>query len=112
MTESQTPYAIDATPSTNGWNTTQTHPATPGDVAQLRCWFSVIRQLRQIGKSRGLSIVTLKVLVDEDGNPIQWGRPRQVELSPLSNGVRFRELLVQLCQDNPDAAARMLDALG
>jgi len=83
----------------------------PADLAQLLPWLSAIRQLRQVGKSRGLSIVTFKVLVDECGNPLQWSRPRQTELSPLSQNNDFGDLMRQLCADSPAAADRLLDAL-
>ena len=88
------------------------HRSTPGDLEELRCWFGVVRQLRQVGQSRGLSIITLKVLVDADGTPVQWGKPRRAELSPLSGNDRFYELLERLYQDDPDAADRVLEALG
>lgn len=89
-----------------------THTHAPGDIDHLCRWFGAIRQLRQVGQSRGLSVITLKVLVDADGNPLQWGKPRRAELSPLSDNDRFYELLERLCKDDPDAADRMLEALG
>jgi hypothetical protein len=48
-------------------------------------WLSVIRRLQSISKSNGLSVVSISVLVDENGTPIAWTEPKQVKIEPKSD---------------------------
>lgn len=46
------------------------NPVLPEDI-QTR-WYNVTRRMQSVSKSEGYSIVTAKVLVDADGNPVTW----------------------------------------
>jgi hypothetical protein len=47
-------------------------------------WLSVIRRLQSVSKSSGLSVVTISILVDENGVPQAWTEPEQVKIEPKS----------------------------
>jgi hypothetical protein len=47
-------------------------------------WLSVIRRLQSVSKSSGLSVVTIKILVDENGVPQAWTEPEQTKIEPKS----------------------------
>jgi hypothetical protein len=57
------------------------------------CWFPVIRQLQSKSRSQGLSVLTITVLVNQDGNPISWTPPLKTEIHPKANA---NELLTYL----------------
>lgn len=42
----------------------------PEDVQSK--WYNITRRMQSVAKSEGLSIVSVKVLVDADGVPITW----------------------------------------
>lgn len=42
----------------------------PEDIQKT--WYNITRRLQSVAKSEGLSVVTLKVLVSADGEPITW----------------------------------------
>jgi len=49
------------------------------------CWLPVVRQLQSKARSQGLSVLTLTVLVNQDGNPISWLAPLKTEIHPKAN---------------------------
>ncbi len=42
----------------------------PEDVQSK--WYNITRRMQSVAKSDGLSIVSVKVLVEADGTPITW----------------------------------------
>lgn len=51
-------------------------------------WFNVIRRLQSLASTRNrkYAILTIRVLVDEHGNPVTWSEPDCTRLEPMSNG--------------------------
>ena len=47
-------------------------------------WFPVIRRLQSVAKSDGVSIITLKVLVNKHGQPVVWLSPEVQLVEPRS----------------------------
>lgn len=35
-------------------------------------WYNIVRRMQSVAKSEGLSIVSVKVLVEADGTPVTW----------------------------------------
>jgi hypothetical protein len=56
-------------------------------------WMNVIRRLQSVSKSQGLSIIEIRVLVDEGGNPIAWAEPKQTKIEPRKSVAMFFELI-------------------
>ena len=78
---------------------TKTKSDVPGDIELLRPWFNVIRDARSAGQSSGLSIVTLCVVTDDCGMPVQWCKAESVKLSPLSQREQFELMLKTMAGD-------------
>ena len=47
-------------------------------------WLSVIRRLQSVSKSDGLSVVSIRILVDAEGTPVAWTEPIQIKIEPKS----------------------------
>lgn len=49
-------------------------------------WFNVIRRLQSVAR-RGnhYGILSIKILVDRDGHPIQWTEPQRTGIEPMSS---------------------------
>lgn len=47
-------------------------------------WMNIARRLQSVSKSNGMSVVSIAVLVDEDGNPVSWTQPNRTLLEPKS----------------------------
>lgn len=58
-------------------------------------WLSVIRRLQSVAKSQGLSVLTISVLVDADGNPLAWTEPLQVKIEPKSEASALIQLALR-----------------
>lgn len=57
------------------------------------CWLNPIRRLQAcVQRSTGLSIVTIKFLVNEHGEPIQWTEPQVTLLEPKN----YKEAILRL----------------
>lgn len=63
----------------------------PQDIQEK--WHNVTRRLQSVAKSEGLSIVSLKVLVKANGEPVTWQVERRV-LEPKS----LQETLLSLVE--------------
>jgi hypothetical protein len=60
----------------------------PGDLEKLVPWFNVIRRARQVSGDGAPGIVTMRVVVDGSGNPIEpWSCPDFVRLEPKRSVV-------------------------
>lgn len=58
------------------------------------CWFNPIRRLQSVAaKSTGMSIVTMKFLLNEEGEPVQWTDPTIVLLEPKRDLKTILDLL-------------------
>lgn len=54
----------------------------PTDVKPV--WFNPIRRLQSIvAKSKGLAIVSVKFLVNEKGEPVNWTEPKLTLIEPM-----------------------------
>lgn len=75
---------------------------TPPDYHTLTPWFPVIRHARSIGKSAGLSVVQLTVLVDESANPVLFSAPTATRLYPKDTAREaINEVVSKLLQASP-----------
>jgi len=45
-------------------------------------WLSVIRRLQSKAKSEGLAVLTINILVDQNGVPQAWTEPVQTKIEP------------------------------
>ena len=53
-------------------------------------WLNVIRRLQSVAcRQKGYAIVSMQVLVDEEGNPVFWTEPSMVKLEPQGRGGQF-----------------------
>lgn len=67
---------------------------TPLDIKPA--WFNPIRRLQSVAaKSSGMAIVTMKFLVNEQGEPVQWTDPTIVYLEPKRDTKTILDLLTQ-----------------
>lgn len=58
-------------------------------------WFPIIRRLQSISKSQGLSILSIRILVDAEGNPVAWASPTQTKIEPKSEVSALFELVTK-----------------
>jgi hypothetical protein len=45
-------------------------------------WLNVARRAQSVAKSAGHSIITLRVVVNADGEALAWAEPERVKLEP------------------------------
>lgn len=58
------------------------------------CWFNPIRRLQSVAqKSNGMAIVTMKIVVNELGEPVQWAEPAITLLEPKRDKRTILDLL-------------------
>lgn len=51
-------------------------------------WLNVIRRLQSACYgNQGLAVLSIRVLVDADGEPVLWTEPQRVKLEPRSAGL-------------------------
>ena len=58
-------------------------------------WLPVIRRLQSIAKSGGLSVLSIAILVDMNGDPIAWTAPKKQFLEPKSMSGALLSLAVK-----------------
>lgn len=49
-------------------------------------WAPLVRRLTAAGKSQGLSVLTVRVIVDERGQPLHWTKPSVQHIEPKARG--------------------------
>lgn len=49
-------------------------------------WQRVAAALQAVARSNGYAVITLRVVVNADGNPVIWPQPRVDKLSPCPKG--------------------------
>jgi hypothetical protein len=65
---------------------------TPLDIKPA--WFNPIRRLQSVAaRSSGMAIVTMKFLVNDQGEPVQWTDPTIVFLEPKRDTKTILDLL-------------------
>jgi len=57
-------------------------------------WLSVIRRLQSQSKSGGLSVLSINILVDENGIPQAWTSPIQTKIEPKSAASAILSLFI------------------
>jgi len=77
--------------------TEATPKAKEAETELLRQWFPLIRRLRKEAKTGNAhAILSVRVLVNERGEPIQWAAPQRVQLEPRAGGESLEALLKHL----------------
>ena len=72
-------------------------PRVPADFAEILKWASVVRRLISVSRSGGYAVLSIKVVVDQDGTPIHWAEPTMTKLEPKRESVEvITELLAHL----------------
>jgi hypothetical protein len=67
---------------------------TPLDIKT--CWFNPIRRLQSVAaKSNGLAIITMKFLVNEAGEPVNWTEPAITFLEPKRDKQTLLDLFTE-----------------
>jgi len=56
-------------------------------------WIKVIRRLESAARSQGFAILSISVLVDEDGTPIVWTEPKRIKIEPKALTNDWIEIL-------------------
>jgi len=62
----------------------------PEDIQET--WYNVTRRMQSIAKSNGLSVITLKILVRADGEPVTWQVDKHL-LEPKSLQTALLDLI-------------------
>ena len=66
----------------------------PGYDAALRPWLPLVHRLQGVGKSRGLSVMTVYLIVDEHGHPVRWLEPCTLHIEPKTEAEALAVLLL------------------
>jgi hypothetical protein len=68
--------------------------AVPQDIKA--CWFNPIRRLQSVAqKSTGMAIISMKFVVNEAGEPVQWTDPAITFLEPKRDTKTILDLLTE-----------------
>ena len=60
-------------------------------------WLNVIRRLQQAARAQqGLAIIKMAVIVDENGDPVQWTSPHVILFEPKGAKDQFIKLLADI----------------
>lgn len=59
-------------------------------------WLNVARRLQSGARSKGISIVTIQVVVDADGEPAYWLSPTVRQVEPAGRAEEFLRLLANM----------------
>ena len=68
----------------------------PGYDAALRPWLPLVHRMQGVGKSRGLSVMTVHLIVDEYGHPVRWLEPCVLHIEPKTEAEALAALLLAL----------------
>lgn len=64
----------------------------PLDIKPI--WFNPIRRLQSVAsKSNGLAILTMRFLVNERGEPVNWTEPKLTLIEPMRERQTILDLL-------------------
>lgn len=67
-----------------------------GYDAALRPWLPLVHRMQGAGKSQGLSVMTIHIIVDERGYPLHWSEPKVLHVEPKARSQALDELLATL----------------
>ena len=70
----------------------------PGYDAALRPWLPLVHRMQGAGKSQGLSVMTIHIIVDERGCPLHWTEPQVTHVEPKARGEALNALLAGLVE--------------
>lgn len=62
-------------------------------------WLAVIRRLQSVSKNGGLTIVSISIVVDQDGIPRFWLEPRCRKIEPRKSAEETLAMLVAASRD-------------
>lgn len=69
---------------------------TPGDLEELLPWLNIIRRMRSVSITSGYAVLGIRVIVDNEGKPVQWTSPTVTLLEPKHSGEAIDVLLTLL----------------
>ena len=60
-------------------------------------WLSVVRRLQSVARrdNHGLAVLTIAILVDADGKPVQWTEPKRTLIEPKASAEQLLALLTE-----------------
>ena len=64
----------------------------------LKPWLPLVHRMQGAGKSQGLSVMTVHIIVDERGCPLHWGAPQVTPIEPKAKGEALDSLLRALVE--------------
>ena len=50
-------------------------------------WQRVAARLQSVARTNGHAVITLRIVVNQDGNPVVWVEPTVVKLEPKPKGT-------------------------
>lgn len=62
-------------------------------------WLAVIRRLQSVSKNGGLTIISISVIVDQDGIPKFWLEPRCRKIEPRKSAEEILATLAAASRD-------------
>lgn len=66
-------------------------------------WLSVARRMQSVARTGGLALVSIVVLVDQDGNPRFWLEPNCKRIEPKRSTHDILDMIVNMDKaNNPD----------
>jgi hypothetical protein len=70
-------------------------PPIPDDIKDLEQWCNVIRRIQSMAHNqRGYAVVTIQVMVDENGHPVLWTDPAMAKLEPQGRAREFLRSMI------------------
>jgi len=62
--------------------------------APIAAWQDVVERLRSVAGGNGYKVITLTVIADGNGRPVNWTKPRVTWLEPKGTAEQELELLL------------------
>ena len=56
-------------------------------------WYSVTRRMQSVSRTNGLAIISISVLVDQEGAPLAWTEPKCTKIEPKRSANELIEML-------------------
>ena len=70
-------------------------PRVPADFDAIMRWANVVRQLISMSRSGGYAVLSIKIVVNSDGLPVQWAKPVLTKLEPRNESVEIITELIE-----------------
>jgi hypothetical protein len=76
-------------------------------------WLNIARRLQSVarGQNSGIGIITVHVMVNEDGNPIGWTSPDCLKIEP-KNSVDIRSMIASMSDSERSQLIQLLTNRG